>query len=222
MSALIKKGIFAVSLIVIGMGLMASPVQAQLGAAAGYGLNMINQPSFSSSASNSFESTGGMSAGIFYNFPFGRVALRPGVFVQQSSFEWHVAETMFSPLESSMRTASIPVDLRYRFPMEQFSPYVVAGPGFNFLHTAQTDLRQALDNPKGTTYFTSVNLGAGIELPFEGLGLVLLPEVRYSHALSGFMEEEYIVRTVPYSSDGSRRISNLTFRLGIQFLSIGQ
>lgn len=224
MSTLIRKGVL-ITILCVGMGLLASPARAQLGAAAGYDLNLETQPGFSSEAQNSLESTGGFTVGLFYNFPFGRVALRPGLFLNQSSFDWEILEEngephMFSPLESKLRVASIPFDIRFRFPGEQFSPYVIAGPGFNFIHTDQPDLRQVLDNPEGTTYYTSINIGAGIEVPVPGLGLLLLPEVRYSQALSGFLEENYIVRTISYAADGSQRMNSLTFRLGISFLSI--
>ena len=220
MWALVKKSIAAIIPLFIVVALVASPARAQLGVAAGYGLNMLNQPSFSSSAQNSFESTGGVNVGMFYNLPFGRVALRPGLFLRQSSFEWQLDEVNLSPLESKIRTAEIPIDLRYHFPMAWTSPYVVAGPALNFVHTDQPDLRQVLDSPEGSTSFMSINVGAGIEIPLAQLGLRLLPEVRYSHALSGFIEDEYIVRTVAFDPDGAQRINNLTFRLGISFLSI--
>jgi opacity protein-like surface antigen len=219
MSALIRKSILTILPLLLGMALVASPAKAQIGFSGGYGLNIISQPSFSG-AENSFESTGGYNVGIFYNFPIGRVAIQPGLFLRQSSFDWELDNVTFSPLQDNFRVAEIPVDIRYRFPGEQFTPYVALGPGFNFVHTAQHDLRIAMDRPKGTTYFTSVNLGAGVEIPFERLGLALLPELRYSQALAGFLKEDYIIRTVPFEADGSLRVNSLTFRVGIRFLSV--
>lgn len=220
MSALAKKSFLTVLSLCMALALMAAPAQAQFGAAAGYGINVLNEPSFSGGAQNTFESTGGLSVGLFYNFPLGRVAVRPGLFLHQSSFEWHLDGVNFSPLESKIRVAEIPVDVLYRFPMERFSPFVMAGPGFNFAQTDQPDLRQVMDSPKGTTFFTSVNVGAGVELPLARLGLKLLPEVRYRYALSGFLQEDYVVRTVAFDADSAQRMSSLTFRLGISFLSI--
>lgn len=222
MTTFTKKGILIIPLL-LGIALAASPARAQLGVAAGYGLNLLNEPSFSSSAQNTFEGTGGFSGGLFYGVPLGRVTLRPGVFLQQSSFDWtfdQVVFSQFSPLETVVRTVEIPLDVLFHFPLARISPYVIAGPAFNFLHTDQPDLRQALDNDEGSTNFPSVNVGAGIEVRAPGLGLRLLPEIRYSHALSGFLEEEYIVRTEQFTADGSPRFSSLTFRLGISFLSI--
>lgn len=223
MSALIKKGIFAVSLF-LGLVMVASPAQAQLGAAAGYNLDMFSSPSFSSNASNSFESGGGFSAGLYYNFPLGeRLAVRPGLFVQQSSFEWQIeGNEPWGAIEDDLRVASIPIDVRYRFSVDQFTPYVLAGPGFNFVHTDQPDLRHVMSGQQtGSTHFVGLNVGAGIEIPVATLGLSLQPEIRYSHALGGFVQEDYIVRSVEYAADGSQRLNNLSFRLGISFLSIG-
>lgn len=223
MSALIKKGIFAVSLF-LGMVMVASPARAQLGAAAGYNLDMFNSPNFSSSATNSFESGGSFSVGIYYSFPLGeRLALRPGLFVQQSSFEWHIeGNEPWGAIQDDLRVASIPIDVRYRLPMDQFIPYVLAGPGFNLVHTDQPDLRHVLSGQQsGSTHFTSLNVGAGIEIPVAALGLSLQPEIRYGHALGGFLQEDYIVRTVEYATDSSQRLNNLSFRLGISFLSVG-
>lgn len=221
MSALVKKGFLVIVSLFMGLTLAASPAQAQLGVAAGYSLNIVNQPSFSSSLQNSFNSSGGVSAGLFYNFPLGdRISLRPGVFVQQSNFAWELDGINFSPIKSDIRMGELPVDVLYHFSMEQARPYIVAGPSFKFAHTNRPELRQVLDSPKGTTGFTAINLGAGIEIPFAGLGLKLLPELRYSHALSGFFKEDYTVRTVEYDTDGALSMSNLTFRLGISFLSI--
>lgn len=219
MSTLVKKAIFTVIPLLFATVLFVSPAQAQMGFSAGYGFNILNQPSFEG-ATNEFDGNGGFNVGLFYNFPMGRVALQPGLSLRQSSLDWQLDEVNFSPLQGQIRVVEIPVDVRYRFPGEAFTPYVAAGPGFNFVHTAQHDMRLALDRPQGTTYFTSVNLGAGVEVPLEGLGMMLLPELRYSQALSGFLRESYMIRTVPFEADSSVRMSSLTLRLGIRFLTI--
>lgn len=222
MSALVRKGFIVAISLFIGLALAPSPARAQIGVAAGYGFNIMSQPNFSSSAQNTFKSPGGISFGIFYNFPFGdRIALRPGVFIQQSSFAWHIdGLEVFSPIESTMRVASIPIDIRYRFPGARYTPYVLAGPRFNFFHTDRPELHQATDSPQGSTSFMGINIGAGVEIKLYALGLTLQPELRYSHALSGFLKEDYIVRTVPFDTDGKLSLNNLTFRVGISFLSI--
>ena len=48
-------------------------------------------------------------------------------------------------------------------------------------------------------------------------GLALEPELRYSQALGGFMEEDHIVRTISYNGDKERSLSTLTVRLAISF-----
>lgn len=216
-----KVSILVVSAFVV-LALTGSPAQAQLGVAGGYNLDMISNPSFSSSAANSLESTGGFNFGLYYNFPLGdRLSIRPGVYLQQSGFEWQLDEVEFSPLEEDLRVLRVPIDVQYRFPMESMTPYVVAGPGFNFVQTNQQDLRLVLSGQQeGSTSFLGINLGAGLEIPVQGLGLSLQPEIRYGQALSGFVQESYVIRTVEYEADDSVSINNLSFRLGISFLSI--
>lgn len=224
MNTLAEKILLLTLSVFVGLALAASPAQAQLGVAGGYSLDILEDPGFSSTATNSFESPGGFSVGLFYNFPLGeRLALRPGVFLQQSSFDWHLDEVEeWSPLQDDLRVASIPIDIRYRFSTGQVIPYVLAGPGFNFVHTDQSDLRQVLSGQQsGSTHFLGINVGAGIELPLSRVGVSLQPEIRYSHALGGFLQEDYMIRTVEYSAEGSQQLSNLSFRLGISFLSIG-
>lgn len=214
MAASVQKGFLIIPLF-IGLALVSSPAQAQIGFAGGYGLHVLNSPSFSSSAQNTLESTGGINLGFFYDFRFGRVTLRPGLFFRQGNFDWTSSnwKAEENPIESTLRIAEIPIDVLIHFRRPSVSPYVVVGPSFNFLHTDQQDVRISLDNPKGSTSFMGITLGAGVEI--STLGLILFPEIRYSHALSGFLKQEYIVRTVSFASDSAQRLSSLTFRLGI-------
>lgn len=222
MKTLVGKLSTLVLTIALGLALAGTPAKAQLGVAGGYNLDMISNPGFSSSTTNSFESTGGFNIGLFYNFPLGdRLSIRPGVFLQQSSFEWKLDGVKFSPLEEDLRVVRIPFDVRYRIPMGGMTPYVTAGPGVNFVQTNQHDLRMVLSGQEsGSTVFASVNVGVGLELPVPSLGLSLQPELRYGQALSGFVEESYTIRTVEYEAEDSLSINNLSFRLGISLLSI--
>lgn len=222
MKTMVEKISTLVLAIVLGFALAGTPAQAQLGVAGGYNLDLLNNPSFSSSATNSFESTGGFNIGLFYNFPLGdRLSIRPGIFLQQSSFKWRLDGVKFSPLEKDLRVVRIPFDVRYRIPMNGVTPYVVAGPGVNYVQTNQHDLRLVLSGQEeGSTVFLGVNVGAGIEVPVPSLGLSLQPEVRYGQALSGFVKESYTVRTVEYEAEDSLSMNNLSFRLGISLLSI--
>jgi len=222
MKTLIGKISALVVSIALGLALAGPPAQAQFGVSGGYNLDLINNPDFSGSATNSLESTGGFNIGLFYNFPLGdRLSIRPGVFWQQSQFEWQLDGVNFSPLEEDLRVVRIPFDVRYRVPMEGMTPFVTVGPGFNFVQTNQQDLRLVMSGQEeGSTFFLGVNVGAGIEIPLTNLGLSLQPEIRYGQALSGFVEEQYTIRTVEYQADDSISINNLSFRLGISLLSI--
>lgn len=196
-----------------------SPVaHAQLGASAGYGLNVISQPNYSG-PSNSFESTGGLNAGLFYNFPVGRIDIRPSIFIQKNDFSWELDEVeIFSPLEGDFRVAGIAMDLRYRLAAEGNTPYVLVGPEVNYIAANRAELRTVLKYETGSTKYGKINIGAGYRMELPTVGLALEPEVRYSHALAGFMEQDYIVHTIEYSGDAQRSLSNLFFRVGFSFL----
>ena len=207
--------------LIIGMMLTANTAQAQIGFVGGYGMNMFSGPSFTSTASGEFESSGSFNLGLFYDFRMGRVTVRPGLFIRQVNFDWKLdgLDPAFFPISEDLRIAEFPIDFLIHFPTESLRPYAVIGPSFNFMHTDQPDLRQSFDNDEGSTNFTSLTLGAGVEIAPAGTGLVLYPELRFSLALSGFMDEEYIVRTVSYATSESEKISTLTFRLGISLPS---
>ncbi len=207
--------------LILVLALVSPPATAQIGFVGGYGVNLFSQPSFSSSANGEFDTQGSFNLGLFYDFRLGRVTVRPGLFLRQVNFDWRLSglDAAFNPISEDLRVAEFPIDFLIHFPTPSINPYVVIGPSFNFLHTDQPDLRQSLDREKGSTNFTSLTLGAGLELAPAGWRVVLFPEIRYSLALSGFMNEEYIVRTVTYMTDSSEKISTLTFRLAISLPS---
>ena len=214
MATTAKRFILLVPLVLL---LAIMPAQAQIGFVAGYGADIFSSPGFSGSNSSEFESSGSVNLGVFYDFRLGRVTVRPGLFIRQVNFDWTLSQldAPFNPISEDLRVAEFPIDFLIHFPLESFNPYVVLGPSFNFLHTDQPDLRQSLDRERGSTSFTSFNIGAGIRLAPEGWGVVLFPEIRYGLALNGFLSEEYIVRTATYSADAAEKISNFSFRVAL-------
>ena len=216
----VKRALLIVPLI-LGLILFATPAKAQIGFVTGYGANLFSGPSFTSAESAEFESNGSFNLGMFYDFRFSRVTFRPGIFIRQVDFDWKLSglDPAFFPLSEDLRVAEFPLDFLIHFPTPKVDPYVVLGPSFNFVHTDQPDLRQSLDREKGSTSFTSFTLGAGIELAPQGWGVLFFPEIRYSLALSGFLSEDYTVRTINYAADSSEKLSSLTFRLGISLPS---
>ena len=220
MHAAVKK-VFCMITVIAALVLNTTPTNAQIGFVGGYGINMFSGPSFSGSANAEFESNGSFNLGLFYDFRFSRVTFRPGIFIRQVNFDWRLSglEAAFNPISEDLRIAEFPLDFLIHFPTLTINPYLVIGPSFNFLHTDQPDLRQSLDREKGSTSFASLTLGAGLQFSPPGWGVVLFPELRYSLAMSGFLNEDYIVRTVSYAADSSEKISTLTFRVAISLPS---
>ena len=188
---------------------------AQLGIAGGLGMNVISQPSYSG-PSNDFSTNAAFNMAIFYNFPAGQIDIRPSVSTQKNDFDWELdGVEIFNPLKGDFRTAEIGVDIRYRFNPAGNTAYAFIGPELNFVAANRAELRQVLKYEGGSTKYYGLNLGVGYRIEMSGIAFE--PELRYSQALGGFMNEDFIVRTISYDGDGERGMSNLTLRLGISF-----
>lgn len=196
---------FSVSLVAYG----------QLGFAGGLGFNVISQPGYSGPG-NDFSTSAAFNAALFYNFPLGQIDIRPTISTQKNDFDWELdGVEVFNPLEGDFRVAEIGVDLRYRFNTAGNTAYAIIGPEVNFVAANRAELRQVLKYEGGSTKYYGLNLGVGYRIEMSGIAFE--PELRYSQALGGFMEEDFTVRTVAYDGDGERGLSNLTLRLGISF-----
>lgn len=188
---------------------------AQLGIAGGLGMNVISQPGYSGPG-NEFTTNAAFNVALFYNFPIGQFDIRPSVATQKNEFDWELdGVEIFNPLKGDFRTAEIGLDLRYRFAPAGNTAYAFIGPEINFIAANRAELRTVLKYENGSTKYYGINLGVGYRM--EVSGVAFEPELRYSQALSGFMNEDFIVRTVSYDGDGTRSMSNLTLRLGISF-----
>lgn len=217
MWAPVRKVARSLALFAVASLSLSLVAHAQLGVAGGYGLNVISQPDYSG-PSNNFESTGGFNAAVFYNFPIGQFDVRPVISLQKNDFEWELDEVeIFSPIGGDFRVAELAIDLRYRFARAGNAPYVLVGPEVNYVAANRAELRTVLQYEDGSTKYYGINVGAGYRIVVPSLGLVLEPEVRYSQALGGFMNEDYIVRTISYDGDSDRSLSNLTLRVGLSF-----
>lgn len=218
MWAPVQAAVRSIVLAVIASLTLTLAAQAQLGVSVGYGMNVISQPGYAG-PSNSFESTGGINAGLFFNFPIGRIDVRPSVAVQKNDFDWELDEVeIFSPIGGDFRVGELAVDIRYRFSDDGNAPYVLVGPELNYVAANRAELRTVLNYENGSTKYAGINIGAGYRIELPAAGLSLEPEIRYSHALGGFMEEDFIVHTISYDGDSARSLSNLTFRVAFSFL----
>lgn len=217
MCAYIRTALRSAILFVVTTFSFTLVANAQLGIAAGYGLNVISQPSYSGQ-SNDFSSPGALNVALFYNFPMGQLDIRPSIATQKNDFDWELdGVEIFSPIKGDYRVAKIGIDLRYRFTPVGNTAYAIIGPEINFIAANRAELRQVLKYESGSTKYYGLNLGVGYR--FEVSGVAFEPELRYSQALGGFMNEDFIVRTVSYDGDDERGLSNLTLRLGISFAS---
>ena len=210
-----QKALRSVSLFVVATFLFTFSAYAQLGIAGGLGLNVFSQPSYSG-PSNDFSTSPAFNMAIFYNFPAGQIDIRPSISTQKNDFDWELdGVEVFNPLKGDFRVAEIGIDFRYRFSPAGNTAYALFGPEINFVASNRAELRTVLDYESGSTKYYGLNFGVGYRIEMSGVAFE--PELRYSQALGGFMTEDFIVRTVAYDGDGTRSMSNLTFRVGISF-----
>lgn len=215
MCAYVRMALRSVFLFVIATSFVSFSANAQLGIAGGLGLNVFNQPSYSG-PSNDFSTSPAFNLAIFYNFPAGQIDIRPSISTQKNDFDWELdGVEVFNPLKGDFRVAEIGIDFRYRFSPTGNTAYALIGPEINFVASNRAELRTVLKYESGSTRYYGLNLGIGYRI--EVSGVAFEPELRYSQALGGFMNEDFIVRTVAYDGDATRNMSNLTFRVGISF-----
>ena len=211
----VRIALRSVVLFVIASLSLSLVAHAQLGVAGGLGLNVISQPSYSG-PSNDFSTSAAFNAAIFYNFPAGQFDIRPTIATQKNDFDWELdGVEIFNPLKGDFRVAEVGIDFRYRFNPAGNTAYAFIGPEINFVAANRAELRTVLKYEDGSTKYYGLNLGVGYR--FEMSGIAFEPELRYSQALGGFMNEDFIVRTISYDGDGERGMSNLTIRVGISF-----
>ena len=215
MSKSIRLALRSTLLFVMASLTLSLTSYAQLGVAGGLGFNVISQPNYAG-PSNDFSTSAAFNAAIFYNFPIGQFDIRPTVSTQKNDFDWELdGVEIFNPLKGDFRVAEIGIDFRYRFNPAGNTAFAFIGPEINFVAANRAELRTVLKYEDGSTQYYGLNLGVGYRIELSGIALE--PELRYSQALGGFMNEDFIVRTIAYDGDDERGLSNLTFRVGISF-----
>jgi hypothetical protein len=79
----------------------------------------------------------------------------------------------------------VQVDLRIRlFELGGFSPVVLGGPVVGFATTTDESFQDALRE-----LTVSANVGGGLEIDLPGIGMTLVPEVRYARSITRFFED---------------------------------
>ncbi len=185
----------------------ATPGHAQLGIGAGLNFNSLDDIR-TDDGEAAFERSTGYHMGVFYGLGLGPVNLRPGVFYHR------VGEFAFPDgQEIDLSAVEIPLDVRINvLTMPVATPYLLGAPVLSFGRTG-SDFSDAVEDMN-----LSADLGIGVELSLPGLGIALMPELRYGIAVTDYLSESFEVGgTTVTPTDGSRRPSKVMLRLNVMF-----
>jgi hypothetical protein len=183
------------------------PAQAQLGVAAGLDFNNLGDISTESASAN-FDNSTGYHFGAYYNLGLGVVSLRPGVY-------YHQIGTYDLPNEESfdLNAIEIPLDVRFSvLPTPIVKPYVLAAPVLT-IPQSESEFEDGVEDMSLTA-----DIGAGLEFSLPGVGLTLLPELRYSIGVTNYLSDDFEVGGVNIQpEDDDQRLSKVMLRLNVQF-----
>jgi len=184
---------FAAALLVLAVA--PTTLAAQIGVIGGY-----NRDSFDRFSNEDFalaESTNGFNTGIFLDFEFGQIGIRPGItyrLLKGAIIQQPDGQT------ANLEIVEIPIDVRVVAPLPFIKPYLLAGPTVIFPSSARPLADQAL---------AGARLGFGIGVGAEwDIGFRLWPEIRYGTSIGGIVEDD---------ETGGSRLDTFIARLGISF-----
>lgn len=160
------------------------------------------------SAKATFKNSTGYHVGIEFELGAGPLALRPGVFYQRlGSYDFPSGD------EFNLSAVEVPVDVRLTvLPLPVASPYLVAGPVLTF-PSATGAFGDAVKSMSLTA-----DIGAGVKISLPGSGLVLMPELRYSHGVTDYLKNSFQIggATITPATD-TKRLAHVMLRLHVFF-----
>lgn len=201
------------------MAMAATPelTHAQLGVSGGLNFNQMGDINAENVQAN-FESATGYHVGVFYDAALGPIALRPGVMyrrVGEYRFpEVNVPGDIDLPDEASfdMSQIEVPIDLRWRvLPLPLVKPYLLASPVLTFPR-AEGELSDGVRSANLTA-----DIGAGAEVRLPGLGLTLMPELRYGIGTTPFLKDEFDIGGATIRTQEEPRLNAVMLRLNVRF-----
>lgn len=188
--------------------LCAPSAHAQFGVVGGLNYNSVSDIEVGTN-DVSFDNTAGWHVGLWLDFPFGQLALRPEIRYMDAGDLYEEGDIEGVQDDFDLSLIEVPVHLRYRFPTPTIKPYVMAGPVVRF----PTDAGDELDDDL-SDFSIAGSIGGGLEFI---LGPVrLFPEVAYTFGISNLVDD-FDVQDVNVETDDSQRLNGFLVRLGIGF-----
>jgi hypothetical protein len=148
---------------------------AQIGIMGGYNVDTFD--GFSDDRFELVDDTSGFNTGIFLDFEFGRIGLRPAI-VYHRLTDAVIEDPESGPAD--IEIIEIPLHVRLSAPLPVATPYVLVGPTLMFPSSARPLVGDALAG-------TRVRWGIGLGVEWD-LGFRLWPEIRYGRSIGGLVE----------------------------------
>jgi len=207
-----KSTAYSALFVLLLLGLVATPAQAQLGVAAGANFDSVSDIQDSGSAQDIQKNSTGYHIGVVYDLGLGPVSLRPGLFYRKVG-GYDFSDVQGADVDDLDVTAfEVPVDVRVTvFPFPLVSPYVVGGPNAFLPRSSEDDFD---DDFEDISFTFNVGVGADVSLP--GVGLTLQPEFRYEFGASDYISDDFEVGGTNFSPS-DRSLSAYALRLNVLF-----
>lgn len=192
------------TIVLLGLAVSAQPAQAQLGITGGLNFNNLGDIEGSSAT---FENSTGYHFGAFVDFGLGPVDVRPAVIYHKiGTYEVNAENFDLNAIE-------VPIDLRFSvLPTPIVSPYLLAAPVLTFPQ-GEDEFEDGVEDLSLTA-----DIGAGLSFSLPGVGLTLMPELRYGIGVTNYLKDDFEVLGAdinPESSD--QRLSKVMLRLNVRF-----
>lgn len=204
-------------LLLLAVGPLSHEARAQFGVSGGLNFNQLDDIRTENARAN-FESATGYHVGVFYDAALGPIALRPGVMYRR------VGEYRFPEVDGpddiglpdrasfDISQIEVPIDVRWRvLPLPLVTPYVLASPVLTFPRT-EGDVSDGVRSANLTA-----DIGAGAEIRLPGMGLTLMPELRYGIGATSFLEEEFTIGDTTIRPLEQPRLNAVILRLNVRF-----
>lgn len=186
------------------LALTVAPAQAQLGIGAGLNYNRLEDID-AGDTNATYESSTGLHFGAFLNLGTETFSIRPGVFYHQlGRYELPDQE------ELELSAVEVPLDMKLTIaPSGMIDAYLLGGPVITFPRCKEFD--QAVED-----WQLTADVGVGLDIDVPGLGIGLMPELRYSFGVTDYLSEQFTIGQYTVTpDDGERRISRLMLRLNV-------
>lgn len=161
----------------------------------------------------SLENASAFHAGAFLDIGLGPISLRPAAYYLNAGAIFKGA-SFLSEDSFDVVYVTIPVDINFAMGIGGVKPYVFAGPEFRLLNS--TDVPLALEE-NFQSFTMGASAGVGLELKIPGVGLTLMPHIRYSFGISDFTDRSYEVQGVTVDTGGDSRVNMWLLSLGVAF-----